>query len=266
MRCPPAHACLRHVRQYGLTKDAIVTAFEQPALKDLPIKAAHATLLDRGIYLASPSTLARVLKERAVRRIHKAKRKSALRPHLLATRPNQVWCWDIYAKEDGTLARNLFAAALRSEGVEPGQITVHSDNGRPMKSISLRTLFEKLCVTASYGRPHTSNDNAYAESLFATLKGRIAFPKYFTSIESADLFCLEFFTWYNCFHLHSGLDYLTPQSVHEGLQTNIFQQRNTLLSSMRKEHPSRFGTRKKVFAIPETVRLKHRTMMDQAAA
>ncbi len=57
----------------------------------------HATLLDEGTYLCSPRTMYRILdsaqevKERRdqVRRPHYAK------PELLATRPNQVWSWDI---------------------------------------------------------------------------------------------------------------------------------------------------------------------------
>src|SRR5213593_833043 len=57
----------------------------------------HATLLDEGTYLCSPRTMYRILeaahevKERRdqVRRPHYAA------PELLATRPNDVWSWDI---------------------------------------------------------------------------------------------------------------------------------------------------------------------------
>ena len=57
----------------------------------------HAALLDDGTYLCSPRTMYRVLdaagevKERRdqVRRPHYAA------PELLATRPNEVWSWDI---------------------------------------------------------------------------------------------------------------------------------------------------------------------------
>ena len=57
----------------------------------------HATLLDEGTYLCSPRTMYRLLdaagevKERRdqVRRPHYAA------PELLATRPNEVWSWDI---------------------------------------------------------------------------------------------------------------------------------------------------------------------------
>lgn len=279
-------------------KDVIVSTFEQPDLRELPITVAHATLLDRGIYLASPSTIVRVLNERAAATCKRVSRKTtkAKRPQLKATQPNQVWCWDItwldgpvkgtyyylymiidmfsrkvvawdiYAKEDGTLARQLFAEALRSENVEEGKITVHSDNGKPMRSVSLLKLFELLGVQSSYGRPHTSNDNAYAESLFATFKGRIAFPEYFASMEAAQWYCLEFFTWYNQYHLHSALDYLTPQAVHAGEYAETIEKRNAVLAASRAMHPSRFGSKQRVYAVPQTVELKHRTQVAQAEA
>lgn len=277
-------------------KDEVVADLNRPEVVDLPVKVACATLMDQGIYTASPSTCARVLAERDAGRL-KAPRKAgkAKRPELLATGPGQVWCWDItwldaptkgtyfylymaidmfsrkvvawevYAKEDGTLARDLFAEAMKAEGILPGTLLVHADNGKPMRSQKLRALFDVLQVTASYGRPHTSNDNAYAESLFATFKGRISFPEYFASVQSARDFCLEFFTWYNGFHLHSSLDFVTPQCVHEGLHLEIFTNRNSLLELNRIAHPSRHGGRAKVFGIPAEVRLKHRTLMPAVA-
>jgi transposase InsO family protein len=276
-------------------KDAIVAVLQLPGIVELPVKVAHATLLDQGICLASPSTFVRVAKERGVQRKNRSSRApNAKRPELVATAPGQVWCWDItwldaplkgtyfylymaidmysrkvvawevFAKEDGTLARDLFAQTLEAEGIPPGQIMIHADNGKPMRSKKLRSLFEDLGVKASYGRPHTSNDNAFAESLFATFKGRVSFPEYFQNIQSARNFCLEFFTWYNCFHLHSSLDFVTPQSVHEGLHTAIFANRNALLEANRIAHPSRYGGKRKNYGIPAEVRLKHRTSMTEA--
>ena len=278
-------------------KDDIIEALQLPGIDELPVKVAHATLMDLGICLASPSTFVRVVKERGVQRKNRATRRAenAKRPELVATAPGQVWCWDItwldapvkgtyfylymaidmfsrkvvawevFAKEDGTLARDLFAQTLEEEGIAPGQIMIHADNGKPMRSKKLRSLFDDLGVRASYGRPHTSNDNAFAESLFATFKGRVSFPEHFENIQSARTFCLEFFTWYNCFHLHSSLDFVTPQSVHEGLHPEIFANRNLLLEVNRLAHPSRHGGKSKTYGLPKEVRLKHRTSMTVSA-
>ena len=87
-----------------------------------------------------------------------------------------------------------------------------------MRSKDLKSLFEKLNVMSSHGRPHTSNDNAFAESIFATMKGRVIYPEYFNCIEDAEAFVAEFVEWYNYEHLHSSLDLLTPYSVHYGMQ------------------------------------------------
>jgi putative transposase len=56
-----------------------------------------ATLLDEGRYLASTSTMYRLLRERGEtgdRRRH-ATHPARVKPELVATRPNQCWSWDI---------------------------------------------------------------------------------------------------------------------------------------------------------------------------
>ena len=270
-------------------KDAIVEAFSAPDVKELPPKQAFIRLLDRGVYLGSYSSFLRVLKERKVvgDKCHR-KGTNKKRPELRATAPNQIWCWDITwlesrtkgkyfylymiidmysrkvvgwtvaARENGGVARRLFARTLQAEGISKDQLTVHSDNGKPMRSRTLRALYHLLSVLASYGRPHTSNDNAYAESLFATLKGRVAFPEYFGSVQAAEAFCTEFFQWYNEEHQHSGLDYVTPSQVHTGAHLAIFAKRNALIQQQRLLHPKRHGGKPKVYGTPKTVRLKHR--------
>jgi putative transposase len=172
-------------------KDAIVEAFSAPDLKDLPPKQAFIRLLDRGVYLGSYSSFLRVLKEREVVgcKGHRNGTGNKKRPELAATAPNQIWCWDITwlgsrtkgkyfylymiidmysrkvvgwtvaARENGGVAKALFARTLEAEGVSEDQLIVHSDNGKPMRSRTLRALYKLLSVAASYGRPHTSNDN-----------------------------------------------------------------------------------------------------------
>jgi putative transposase len=61
------------------------------------VAQAWATLLDEGTYLCSMSTMHRILRrngaagERRRQAVHPAKKK----PELLATKPGQVWSWDI---------------------------------------------------------------------------------------------------------------------------------------------------------------------------
>ncbi len=61
-----------------------------------------ATLLDEGTYLASISTMYRLLRERAMIRERRAQARrppAHLKPELVATTPNQVWSWDIERHE-----------------------------------------------------------------------------------------------------------------------------------------------------------------------
>ncbi len=71
----------------------------------------------------------------------------------------------------------------------------------------------RYIVRMDHSRPHTSNDNAYSESQFKTLKYRPDFPRQFGSKEHARAFCQGFFEWYNKVHRHWGIGLLTPQMV-----------------------------------------------------
>lgn len=59
---------------------------------------------------------------------------------------------------------------LLSEQCLHQPLVLHSDNGAPMKSVTLLSKMYDLGITPSRGRPRVSNDNAYSESLFRTLK------------------------------------------------------------------------------------------------
>ena len=67
-----------------------------------------------------------------------------------------------------------------------------------------------------HSRHHTSNDSAFGESVFATMKRRIVYLEFFTNIEDAERFVAEFVDWNNNKHLHSGLDLLLPSAIHFG--------------------------------------------------
>ena len=63
------------------------------------------------------------------------------------------------------------AAALLQRSVIREQcwkqpLVLHSDNGAPMKSVTLLTKMYDTGITPSRGRPRVSNDNPYSESLF----------------------------------------------------------------------------------------------------
>jgi putative transposase len=237
--------------------------------------AVWATLLDEGRYLCSQRTMYRLLagqgelRERRDQLTHPA----YARPELLASRPNEVWSWDItklkgpatwtyyylyvvldvfsryvvawtlQMRESGELAKDLIGQALAQQQVERGALTVHADRGSSMTSKPVAFLLADLGVTRTHNRPYTSNDNPYSEAHFKTLKYRPAFPARFNSIEEARAFCREFFAWYNHEHRHSGIGLMAPAAVHYGRAQTIHDQRACVLDAAYALTPERFVRR-----------------------
>lgn len=232
----------------------------------------YATLLDEGTYLGSIRTMYRVLARHQEVRERRALRQhpTYARPELLATRPNELWSWDITKlrgatrgtslhlyvvidvfsryvvgwmvaqTESQTLARELFHGIYERERVKPGQVTVHADRGAAMTSRGLADLFVTLGIEKSHSRPSVSDDNPYSEAQFKTLKYRPDFPDRFGSVEDARAFCRKFFAWYNDAHHHNGLALLTPADVHFGHVETRIAAREVTLHEAHARHPERF--------------------------
>ena len=234
--------------------------------------SVYATLLDEGSYLASVSTMYRLLRqagETGDRRRH-ATHPARVKPELLATAANQCWSWDITklhgpakwsyyylyvildvfsryvvgwmvaAREAAALAEWLLADTIAAQGIEAGTLTVHADRGTSMTSKPVAMLLADLGVTKSHSRPHVPDDNPYSESQFKTLKHHPTFPDQFGSIQDARAFCQGFFGWYNVEHHHSGIALLTPADVHYGRAEQVTSARAVVLEGAYGAHPERF--------------------------
>ena len=53
-----------------------------------------------------------------------------------------------------------------------------------------------------------------------------------------------FFAWYNTEHRHSGIGYMTPQSVHYGHAQALREARQAALDAAFKATPNRFKSRR----------------------
>jgi putative transposase len=281
------HSRLPHHRALDQReRQAVLDILHQERFVDKAPREVHATLLDEGEYLCSPSTMYRILnqegevKERRNQLRHPPYRK----PELLATGPNQVWSWDItkllgpvkwtyfylyvifdiysrYAvgwmvahRESGGLAERLIRETSDKQGIVPGQLTIHADRGSSMKSKPVALLLADLGITKTHSRPHVSNDNPFSESQFKTLKYRPDFPKRFGSLEDSRLFCQNFFAWYNAEHRHQGISLLTPETVHYGLSNGVLAARQEVLQAAYASHPERFVRKPPVvLPLPEAV-------------
>ena len=79
----------------------MLAVLDSPRFQDKAPRQVWALLIDEGIYLASVSTMYRLLREagqvreRRAQAAHPARKK----PELIATRPGEVWSWDIERHE-----------------------------------------------------------------------------------------------------------------------------------------------------------------------
>lgn len=249
----------------------VLDTLNSARFRDMAPGEIYATLLDEGVYLCSERTMYRILSQEDQNVIRRQSvPRTSVKPELLATGPNQVWSWDItklrgpvkwtffylykildiysrYAvgwlvatRESADLAKALIAETCQKQGIERDMLTIHSDNGSPMKAHSFAQLLADLGVTTSYSRPSVSNDNPFSEAAFKTLKYRPGYPDRFGSLEDARSFCREFFAWYNTDHRHSGIAMFTPESVHYDTHQKIFETRSVTLEAFYQRHPERF--------------------------
>ena len=254
-------------------QDEIIAVLTGPRFCDKSVAQTWATLLDEGVYLASRSTMHRLLRligqagDRRDQAVHPAR----ARPELMATKPGDVWSWDITklrgpergvyydlyviidiysryvvgwtvaAREDADIAKNLIEHAAQLHGAPD---SLHADRGTSMTSKPVAQLLVDLGVARSHSRPHVSNDNPFSEAAFKTLKYAPAFPGHFGSLADARAFCEHFFAYYNHEHRHSGIALHTPASVHYGTDTQVRQQRQATLHNAYNQHPARFRHRR----------------------
>ncbi len=73
------------------------------------------------------------------------------------------------------------------------------------------------------------------------MKYRPDYPDRFSSIDAARMWARTFFAWYNHNHYHSGLNLLTPRSVHYGEVAAIQQRRQAIMLAAYAAHPARFA-------------------------
>jgi putative transposase len=253
-----------------------------------PIQIVPA-LADKGMYIASESTMYRILKNENMQHHRGRSKKPAPRSKpdtYIASDSNQVWTWDItylntfvrglyyklymildifsrkivgwevWPEESGEYAAVLVERAFVDEKIGNAPLVLHSDNGSPMKALTLKTKLESLGIISSYSRPRVSNDNPYSEALFRTCKYCSEYPtEGFESVDSAREWVNGFVEWYNNKHYHSGLNFVTPNTRHNGTAIEIMKKREIVYNTAKKLHPERWTGNTRNWELPETVAL-----------
>ena len=263
-----------HNRISEAQRENVVALLKGPEFRDLPPKQIVPALADRGRYTVSEATMYRILRSERLltHRASSQPRKHHRPPELIAREPNTVWCWDItylrapvrgtfyylYMLEDlysrrivgwevldhesAEEAGRLMERTCRELAVDSSKLHLHSDNGGPMKGATMLATLQRLGVVASFSRPRVSDDNAYVEALFRTLKYRPGFPnRPFRDINEARSWVANFVRWYNTKHLHSGLNFVTPDDRYFGRDAAILAARHRVYTRARAKHPERWS-------------------------
>lgn len=256
-------------------RQQILEVCNQPEFSSLPPSQIVPTLLDEGRYIASESTFYRVLKahNQLFHRGRSQNKKTHCKPRgYTATGPNQVWSWDVtylpsrvkgqfyylymfedifsrkivgyevHERECGKLASALVQRCVLQEKCFQEPLVLHSDNGAPMKSLTMKAKLEELGITSSFNRPRVSNDNPFSESLFRTLKYCPLWPSSgFSNLNDARNWVQSFVNWYNFKHKHSKIKFVTPADRHAGKDVVILQSRKLILQDAKARTPERWG-------------------------
>jgi putative transposase len=264
---------------------AIATSTEY---RDLSPKQIVPSLADHGEYVGSESTFYRVLHESGLQTHRGRARPSTPRPRgHTADGPMQLAAWDItylrshvrgqffylYLVEDIWSRKLLGNAVHETESAdyaadlvehihsETGDVrrrgwVLHSDNGGPMKGATMLATLQKLGIVPSFSRPRVSDDNAYIESMFRTLKYCPAYPsKGFATLDDARAWVTRFVDWYNNVHLHSSIGFVTPAARHAGRDVEILAKRRQVYAAARKRHPERWSSHTRPWTRPSIVTL-----------
>ena len=253
-------------------RQSVLDILDSTRFQDQAPREVYATLLDEQTYLCHWRTMYRILAEnqQIYERRNQLRRPVYVKPELLATGPNQVWSWDITAlrgpdkwtsfylydlmdvysryaigwliatTQSAALAGQLIAQSYAKYNISPGQLTIHADNGAPMRARTVSQLMADLAVTESHSRPHVSDDNPFSESKFKTMKYRPDYPERFDGLLNARTWARPFYDWYNYDHHHSGLGLLTPATVHFGHAPEVLAARQRTLDIAYAAHQDRF--------------------------
>jgi putative transposase len=255
----------------------IIEVVNEPRFADTPPARIVPTLADEGIYLASEASFHRVLRVHGQMnrrgRAQPPRKSGSPRTHI-ATRPSEVWCWDVtflpsqlqgrwfylylildlYSRKivgfevhDTDTAEHAAHLARRtalSEGIhaKPTRPVLHGDNGATLKATTVLAMLHWLGIMPSYSRPRVSDDNAFVEALFRTAKYQPAFPpRGFGDLCAARQWASLFVHWYNHEHRHSGNRHVTPAQRHAGHDRALLAERHAIYQRARERNPRRWS-------------------------
>jgi len=277
---------------------AVLEVCMQPRFADMPPTQIVPALADENRYLASESTFYRLLHAHGAQHHRGRQRRRDRRPPAqhVARQPNEIWCWDVtylpspvrglffylyavidlfsrrivawevHAAENGDLAAELIERARWREHIAGKPLILHADNGAAQRSFTLHARLKELGITPSHSRPGVSDDNAFIESWFRTLKYMPAYPAGgFADLDQARDWAMRFIDWYNAEHRHREIGFVTPNQRHSGQSAAILARRRELYRAAKQARPERWSGDIRRWTEPDHVHLNKREKNRRAA-
>jgi len=256
-------------------RELITETCNRAEFASLPPSQIVPILADRGEYMGSESTIYRELKRTGQLnhrgRSKKRQSKKPAKTHI-ATGINQVWMmdvtwlpsrvkgqffylymvedlfsrfgvhWEVFEEENSEHTCQIIEQSMWREKCLLSAPVLHRDNGSVLKSQTVMQKIHDLGIRSSHSRPRVSNDNAFVESLFRTLKYSPSWPSQgFETITEARKWAARFMHWYDHEHKHSALQFVTPAQRHRGEDVAILEKRHELYEQKKREHPNRWS-------------------------
>lgn len=255
-------------------RQCLVDTCNRAEFASLPPSQIVPTLADQGQFIGSESTIYRELK-RVGQLNHRGRAKvrqkrKAPTTHL-ATAINQVWMmdvtwlpsrvngqfyylymvedlfsrygvhWEVFEEENSEHTCQVVEQSLWRQKCLLQPPILHRDNGSVLKSQTVMQKLHELGVGSSHSRPRVSNDNAFIESMFRTLKYSPRWPSQgFENLAAARKWANDFMSWYNDEHKHSALKFVTPAQRHRGEDIAILEKRHEVYQQAKAANPLRW--------------------------
>lgn len=189
----------------------------------------------------------------------------------VATQPCSVLCWDItylgtfsgrhlylytvidlysryilghhvFEKQTAKNAKAFLKGVFDTHKLKNTGVVLHSDNGSQMKAKCVKKMLQSYGVTESHSRPSVSDDNAFMESFYHTIKSALGLNRFVFEdgdIDTANQVVGDLIGAYHT-RFHSGINFATPEARFYGYDHEIITAFNKADDTYAEANPERF--------------------------